>query len=79
MIVPFKVPEVEVMLLADPVTVEYGPVEYGPNEEDEASDDELEDDVPDVLKVTFTFLFWVIFVLQVRTPFWTFPLLLQPE
>ena len=50
MIVPFKVVEVEVILLADPVTVE-----YGPNEEDEASDDELEDDVPDALKLAVRF------------------------
>ena len=71
---PFRVAEVEVMLLADPVTVEYEPAE-----EDEALDDELEDDVPDALKLTLTFLFWVICALQVRTPFWTFPLLLQPE
>ena len=71
---PFRVAEVEVMLLADPVTVEYEPVE-----EEEALDDELEEDVPDALKLTFTFLFWVIFVLQVRMLFWTFPLLLQPE
>ena len=59
MIVPFKVAEVEVMLLADPVTVE-----YGPNEEDEASDDELEDDVPDTLKITEMLWFFVIFTLQ---------------
>ena len=59
MIVPFKVVEVEVILLADPVTVE-----YGPNEEDEASDDELEDDVPDTLKITEMLWFFFIFTLQ---------------
>ena len=47
---PFRVAEVEVMLLADPVTVEYEPVE-----EDEALDDELEDDVPDALKLAVRF------------------------
>ena len=70
---PFRVAEVEVILLADPVTIEYEPVE------EEEAFDELEEDVPDALKLTFTFLFWVIFVLQVRMLFWTFPLLLQPE
>ena len=47
---PLSVAEVEVMLLADPVTVEYEPAE-----EDEDLDDELEDDVPDALKLTVTF------------------------
>ena len=61
---PFRVAEVEVMLLADPVTVE-----NEPDEEEEDLEDELEEDVPDALKLTFTFLFWVIFVLQVRMSF----------
>ena len=47
---PFRVAEVEVMLLADPVTVEYEPAE-----DDEDLDDELEEEAPDALKLTVTF------------------------
>ena len=70
---PFRVAEVEVILLADPVTVE-----YEPDEEDEVLDDELKEDVPDALKLTFTFWFFVIFTLQLYEPSLFLDLLPQP-